>query len=391
MASAKRTPTGYKGVFYVERKGERILCIFYRKPGDRKQYEEKLGTSAQGWTPARANAERTRRINGQELTNNERRQAQVEAKRNAEARPTIERLWQWYLESKGDQLKGVVTDKNRFDLHLRKPLGTKTPQELVPLDVERLRRHITKNHSIATTRNVLELLRRVINFGVRQRHCPALNWVIELPKQDPNSERIEVLTPEQFQNLRQVWESYPDRQLSHLHQFIGWTGSRPSEALKLLWKDIDFDRGNYIKRDTKSGKTLIQPMNEKVREVLLRQRELLNSSSGELQESSYVFPASDGGLRRLDSLKKRFSQLRDLAGIPKEFRPNYCLRDTIASMMLSNGATLAEVAYQLGHAPGSPMTRRYAKFIPAAQQSIANKAQEAMSSLLETKALAKSG
>ena len=34
-------------------------------------------------------------------------------------------------------------------------------------------------------------------------------------------------------------------------------------------------------------------------------------------------------------------------------------------------------------APGSPMTRRYAKFIPAAQQSIANKAQEAMSSLLK--------
>lgn len=53
-------------------------------------------------------------------------------------------------------------------------------------------------------------------------------------------------------------------------------------------------------------------------------------------------------------------------------------------MMLSNGATLAEVAHQLGHALGSPMTRRYAKFIPAAQQGgIANKAQEVMSSLLE--------
>ena len=53
-------------------------------------------------------------------------------------------------------------------------------------------------------------------------------------------------------------------------------------------------------------------------------------------------------------------------------------------MMLSNGATLAEVAHQFRHAPGSPMTRRYAKFIPAAQQSIANKAQEAMNSLLDT-------
>ena len=89
-----------------------------------------------------------------------------------------------------------MTDKNRFDLHLRKPVGNRTPQELVPLDIERLRRQAAKSHSIATTRNVLELLRRIINFGVRQRHCAALDWTIELPKPDPNSERIEVLTPE---------------------------------------------------------------------------------------------------------------------------------------------------------------------------------------------------
>ena len=31
MASAKRISTGYKGVFYVERQGEKILSIFYRK------------------------------------------------------------------------------------------------------------------------------------------------------------------------------------------------------------------------------------------------------------------------------------------------------------------------------------------------------------------------
>ena len=155
-----------------------------------------------------------------------------------------------------------MTDKNRFNLHLRKALGNKTPQELVPLDVERLLRQSAKHHEPATTRNVLELLRRITNFGARQRHCAALDWTIEIPKQDPNSERIEVLTPEQFQNLQQVWESHPDRQLAHLHQFIGWTGSRPSEALKLLWKDVDFGRRNYTTRDTKSGQTLLQPMNE---------------------------------------------------------------------------------------------------------------------------------
>ena len=30
--------------------------------------------------------------------------------------------------------------------------------------------------------------------------------------------------------------------------------------------------------------------------------------------------------------------------------------------MLSDGATFDEVGYQLGHEPGSPMTRRYAQF-----------------------------
>ena len=79
MASVKRISKGYKGAFYVERKGERILYIIYRKPGDRKQYEEKLGTSAQGRKTARAKLERTRRVNGQVMTNRKRRQAQAKA------------------------------------------------------------------------------------------------------------------------------------------------------------------------------------------------------------------------------------------------------------------------------------------------------------------------
>ncbi len=52
---------------------------------------------------------------------------------------------------------------------------------------------------------------------------------------------------------------------------MDWTGSRPLEVLKLQTKDIDFDRGNYTKHDTKSGKTLLQPMNGNIRAVLLEQ------------------------------------------------------------------------------------------------------------------------
>jgi hypothetical protein len=36
---------------------------------------------------------------------------------------------------------------------------------------------------------------------------------------------------------------------------------------------------------------------------------------------------------------------------------------------LSSEATLDEVAYNMVHIPGSPMTRRYARFLASAQQN----------------------
>ena len=47
-----------------------------------------------------------------------------------------------------------------------------------------------------------------------------------------------------------------------------------------------------------------------------------------------------------------------------------------------SGATLDEVAYQLGHSPGSPMTRRYARFLESAQRGIADRTQRVMDEML---------
>ena len=82
-------------------------------------------------------------------------------------------------------------------------------------------------------------------------------------------------------------------------------------------------------------------MKEKIRKKLFQQRKLLNNSPAEFRESSYVFPASEGGLRRLGSLKRRFSQLRESADISKESRPNLlsvkydCFNDAIRRGNLS--------------------------------------------------------
>ena len=133
-------------------------------------------------------------MTGQAQTNEEKRQASKLAKLAESEKPTIDRLWQFYLESKGDSLKGLTTDKNRYELHLKDSFGQITPEELAPPDVDRLRQELLKDHSNGTVRNVLELLRRIINFGVSQQLCPPLIWTIQLPKVDPDSTRIEPLT-----------------------------------------------------------------------------------------------------------------------------------------------------------------------------------------------------
>ena len=382
MPRTVRVPTSYKGVSYVEKNDERIFYITYRRPESRKLYEEKVGLKSQGWTVARAAAERAKRIAGQAQNNEEKRQATKLARLAESEKPTIDRLWQLYLETKGSSLKGITTDKNRYELHIKNTFGKKTPQELAPFDVDRLRLKLLKEHSSKTVSNVLELLRRIVNFGVRKKLCPILDWTIQLPKADPDSERIEILSDEQFRKLHEVWDAYPDQHIAHLHQFIAWTGSRASEPLKLLWTDVDFNQRLYTKRDTKSGKSLIFPMSDRLHYILEQQRELLEDCPDVMRTSRFVFPGPAGGQRKLDSYLRHFRRIRDLAGIPEEYRPNYCLRDTVASRLLSSGATLDEVAYQLGHSPGSPMTRRYARFLESAQRGIADRTQRVMDEML---------
>ena len=382
-----RISTDFPGVVYRETEAGKVFYIRYRREGDRQLIEDRL--TGRGWTPARAAGERNRRIEGKDSNSEIKEQLKVrleteKALKEAEqSRPTLQFLWLNYLDCKGGELRGLVTDKNRFEKHIEPEFGDETPAEISPMEVQRFRRKIAKKHKLGTVRNVLELLRRIINHGVKMKLCPPVDSMIEVPPVDPDSERIEVLTDEQFKQLHEVWDNYPDPHIVNWHKFVAWTGSRPSEPLRLEWKDVDFKNGFLLKRKTKSGKTLQVRMNETVRGLLVAQRELLDNGPKMMCESIYVFPTEKGGMRNRDFYKRHFQKIRNAAGIPKEYRPNYCLRDTIACQMLSQGSTLDEVAFVLGHEPGSPMTKRYARFIPEAQQRIVDQAESALNGMLE--------
>jgi hypothetical protein len=75
-----------------------------------------------------------------------------------------------------------------------------------------------------------------------------------------------------IQKLHEIWGSYHDQHIAHLHQFIGWSGSRASEVRKLLLLDVELTQHFYIKRDTKSGKSLTFQMSAKAHSILQQQR-----------------------------------------------------------------------------------------------------------------------
>ena len=120
---------------------------------------------------------------------------------------------------------------------------------------------------------------------------------------------------------------------------------RPSEPCSLQWDDVDFKHSVIMRRNTKSGKDKPLRMSKEVTSILMDQRTLLESEESEMRNSPFVFPRRGGGKRNPDGWRKNVKDICNRAGIPKNYRPNYCLRDTIASTLLSNGSTLDEVGY----------------------------------------------
>lgn len=184
MPIMKRVKTSYAGVTYVEGtsiKGnvERIYYIRYRKAG--KSIEEKAGRQYRdAMTAAKASGIRAKRIEGKESSNKQRRERLREERERKSQRWTIKRLWESYKEN--NPIKGMVTDANRFKLHIESIMGDKEPHELSPFDIDRLRLKMAKDHKPATGKNTLELLRRVVNYGAKKRLISPLPFKIGMPR-----------------------------------------------------------------------------------------------------------------------------------------------------------------------------------------------------------------
>ena len=179
-----REKTSYPGVFYIEGtssngKPERIFYMRYRREG--KIVEEKAGRQFKDdMTAARAARLRTKRIEGDQLTNQEKRkkeQQKIEAEAN---KYTVGRLWALYIESK--TLKGFNQDESRYRLYIKPSFEEMEPKDITPMDIDRLRLKRMKGMSPQSVKLALALLRRIIRFGSDRGICKGLSFKLEMPK-----------------------------------------------------------------------------------------------------------------------------------------------------------------------------------------------------------------
>ncbi len=348
MPKKPRTKTKYPGVYYVDStaigsgKPERVYYVLYRKDG--KLIEEKAGRQFQdNMTPAKAAQIRVQRIQGDLPSNRERRE-QEEA--TQQITWTLERLWSEYKKSH-PALKGIKKDENRYLKHLKPHLGTKEPRDLSPFDIDRIRIRLARTKRPATVKNVLELLRRLINFGVKKRLCDPLPFKIEMPR--VHNLKTEDLAPEQLTRLFEAIEADTHAQAGPMIKMALFTGLRRGELFKLKWEHIDFDRAFISIVDPKGGPDEKIPLNDMARAVL---------ESHPRTDSPYVFPGR-GGRQRTD-INKHVNQIKQKAGLPKDFRPLHGLRHVYASILASSGQVDLYTLQKLLTHKSPLMTQRYA-------------------------------
>ena len=126
-----------------------------------------------------------------------------------------------------DSLGVLVGNRRRrdcigLDLHLKAAFGEKTPPEIGSLDVERVKKKLSKRLKPATIKNTFALLRRICNFGADQGLCRGLSFKIRMPLVD--NFKVEDLSPADFQRLMKALDESDDIQVSNMMRMAMVTG-----------------------------------------------------------------------------------------------------------------------------------------------------------------------
>nr|WP_320010566.1 site-specific integrase [uncultured Desulfobulbus sp.] len=393
MAAKKYPIKKHQGVFGYDSTTKRFnskpdVCLYITFKVDGKKTTEKVGWLSEGYTPQLAAELRSKRIREARHQGEVKTSREIRAEQRKVNRPLKEIKEHYFNSTRGLALKGRSVDLARWEHHLTF-LESKSVKELSQLDAERIKKSMKgKGLAPATIDHALRLLRRIVNHGVEHSLCPALPFKIKFPK--VNNIKTEFLTPEEATRLIDTLNSWPRQDIARMVKLAMFSGLRRGELFRLKREHLDFHHSLITIAGPKGGKDVTIPMSPPVRELLEEQLAFLEDeqerrakryrnttkAAPAWEDHGYLFPGVLGKQRvecgAIDRIKKA-------ADLPKQFRPFHGLRHHYAVLLASSGEfNLDQIGQLLTH-KSSDITRRYAHFLPEAQQRAADRAAEIIS------------
>lgn len=367
----------WQGVYYYElasiHNGKPDRCYCYTFKVGTKKIWKNVGKASEGYGPEIAAEYRSRALIGltqgtEVLTPKEEREDNVSRDR------TLAEIAETYFHLKGGSIKGAKTDQNRFEKHLLPRFGSKRIGQITPIDVETFKKTMLETLLPATVWNILELLRRLINYGFKTHQCPQLDFYIEMPKKD--NARVEYLTTEQATRFLKVVRGWEDRNVGRLLEVAYFSGMRKGELFKLEERDIDFEMNIITLRDPKGGKSQQIGMSGTVKALLLEQIGENHIRFPEVT-TRFIFPGNKPGEPRVDC--SAADRVKEAAGLPKDFRPFHGLRHNFGVTLANSGKfNINEISEALTHKNIDFTKKRYAQFLPDTLTKIGNAAADVL-------------
>ena len=235
-------------------------------------------------------------------------------------------------------------------------LGRKMLDEVTLEDIATLRRRLSgESISPATVNRHLAVLRSMFNLAFRWQLMSGRNPAAS-PGMLREPTRDLYLDAGQTQALLKALGIDKCQDSAAALALLAVTGARKNEALRATWEDIDLERGVLTVPRAKGGRTRYIPLSDYALAILKVQ------AGRKVAGNPYVFPSRAREGKPLEDLRRTWTRVKKLAGLPDALRM-HDLRHSFASALANRGIPLNEIGVVLGHTQLST-TQRYAHHAP---------------------------
>jgi integrase len=221
-----------------------------------------------------------------------------------------------------------------------------------------------------------------ISTSTKKRYYSAIRRIEELrpifdfsikAKKGEKKKPIDPFTSEEVETIKQAMKG---NHYEGFFLFILNTGCRPSEAIGIRWKDVEFSNsrirfaeslsrdqknpGKRVRKTTKTGRTRFTPLSDNLRDFL---QELLAKTGQDPKGEELIFTTTEGAhIDDRNFANREWQPLLKRLGI--RYRSPYNLRHTFISHCLRKGVDVVTVAYWVGNSP-EVIYKHYAGMIDA--------------------------